>query len=176
MKIKTLSLILIILLIPVTLSASVEKEPSTTATVRFELAPVNNVGYSTKPVASLTDEVKEPENGEVILDVSSDGLEMANLSDLYAYWKINLNRSSSLKLTLRIQEDMVNDIGAVIPMSVQIAGDETITGKDSEYSLYEGLASNPVYGSVLLKISCPVDAETLAGEYKGKILLTLLEV
>lgn len=174
MKIKTLSLILIILLIPVILSASEEK--SSTATVRFVLASVSNVGYSTKPVASLTDEVKEPENGEVILDVTSDGLETANLSDLYAYWKINLNRSSSLKLTLRIQEDMVNDTGSVIPMSVQIAGDETITGKDSEYSLYEGLASNPVYGSVLLKISCPVDAETRAGEYKGKILLTLLEV
>lgn len=175
MKIKTLSLILIILLIPVTLSASKEKG-SSTATVRFVLASVSNVGYSTKPVASLTDEVRDPENGEVFLDVTSDGLEMANLSDLYAYWKINLNRSSSLKLTLRIQEDMVNDTGTVIPMSVQIAGDETITGKDSEYSLYEGLASNPVYGSVLLKISCPVDAETRAGEYKGKILLTLLDV
>lgn len=176
MKIKTISLILIIFMIPVLLYAATSDKESSSAVVKFVLYPLSNFGYSTKPVSSITDEVEGPENDEVVLYSSADGSEMHNVSDLYAYWKINLNRDTRLKLILSIQEDMVNESGVTIPMTVEIAGGATITGKDSEYQLYEGVAKEPVYGSKLLKISCPVDDETRAGEYKGKLLLTLMEV
>lgn len=176
MKIKSLSAILTLLLFSVFLFADTAEKESSSAVIKFVLAPMNDVGYSTRPISSITDQVEEFANGEIFLEESADGGELVNASTLYAYWKINLSRSTNLKLTLRIQEDMVSETGSTLPMTVNIDGNSAITGKDSEFTFFEGVADNPIYGSKLLKISCPVDKETRSGEYKGKLLLTLLEV
>lgn len=178
MKIKTLSLILIILLIPVFLFAETKAE----ARVKFILCDITNFGYSSNPVRTMTDTATPV--GEVNLIDSASRL--VNIEDIYAYWQINLMKTVPVKLVLTITEDMVNALETTLsenertmtlPMTVEVvsgkADNTVISGKSSTCVVYEGGAGSPVSGSSLLRISCPLGSETNAGEYKGEITLTL---
>lgn len=179
MKIKTLSFILVILLIPVCLCATEKAE--STAKVKFIVGDIMNFGYSADPIASITDEATPVE--EVTL--ADDSSRLVNIGDVYAYWQVNLSKRGPVKLLLTITEDMVNALEALVseeertmtlPMTVEVVNGETtkavITGKSSGCVVYEG-GYRPEYGYSLLRISCPIENDTNAGEYKGEITLTL---
>ena len=180
MKIKTISLILIILLIPVFLFA--DEKDSATAKIKFVLGDIESFGYSSNPVNSMSDNVSPL--GEVIL--MDDTSRLVNIDEVYAYWKINLSSVAKAKLVLTITEDMVNTLEEMLneeerkmtlPMTVEVIKGETtekiISGKSSSCVIYNWESGRPEYGSSLLKISCPLGNETNAGEYKGEITLTL---
>ncbi len=180
MKIKTLSLILIILLIPLSLSAGVKA--SSEARIKFILCDITSFGYSSNPVETMTD-TATPLGEVTLLDDTS---RLINVDDIYAYWQINLMKKVPVKLVLTITEDMVNALERTlsddertmtIPMTVEVvsgkADNKVISGKSSECVVFEGESGSPVSGSSLLRISCPLGSETNAGEYKGEITLTL---
>ncbi len=180
MKIKTLSLILIILLIPVFLFAEIKA--SSEARVKFILCDITNFGYSSNPVRTMTDTATPV--GEV--NLIDDSSRLVNIGDIYAYWQINLMKTVPVKLVLTITEDMVNALETALsenertmtlPMTVEVvsgkADNTVISGKSSTCVVYEGGAGSPASGSSLLRISCPIGSETYAGEYKGEITLTL---
>ncbi len=179
MKIKTLSLILIILLIPLSLFAEVK---SSEARIKFILCDITSFGYSSNPVETMTD-TATPLGEVTLLDDTS---RLINVDDIYAYWQINLMKKVPVKLVLTITEDMVNALERTlsddertmtIPMTVEVvsgkADNKVISGKSSECVVFEGESGSPVSGSSLLRISCPLGSETNAGEYKGEITLTL---
>ena len=85
---------------------------------------------------------------------------------------------SHLSLGLSITEDLSYD-GYTLPMTVTV-GNETISGENSSVEVFRAVnekdTSRVFVGSKMINITCPISNDTPAGNYEGKITLTLEDI
>ena len=174
MKIKVISLILAFMIAALSLSASVRAE--STAGVLYVIGELRSFGYSKNEIAKLTD---VPETAtEASLRQNAERSEVKLEDDIYVYWKINVMTRSHLSLGLSITEDLSYD-GYTLPMTVTV-GNETISGENSSVEVFRAVnekdTSRVFVGSKMINITCPISNDTPAGNYEGKITLTLEDI
>ncbi len=174
MKTKLITLILAFMFAALSLSAA--QVADSTANVLYVIGEVKEFGYSTNEIVKLTD---APEAAtEAYLRQNAERTEVKLEDDIYVYWKINVMTRAHLSLGLSITEDLVYE-GYVLPMTVTV-GSESISGESSSLEVFRAVnekdVSNVFVGSKLINITCPVTNDTPAGNYEGKITLTLEDI